>query len=507
MTRTKNSIKNITFSLVGQTSDIILSFVVRTIFVYYLGAEYLGVNGLFTNILSLLSLAELGIGSAITYSLYEPLANNNSKKIKGIMSVFKKAYISIAGFILLAGLLLLPFLHFFIKDMPDISNIRLIYIIFLLNSAVSYLFSYKRALIIADQKKYIDSIYHYTGRIILGIAQIAIIIITRNFILYLLLKLLEIVVVNILISRKVDKLYPLLKDDSPEEIQRSDLQTIIKNVKALFFHKMGGVVVSGTDNLLISKFVGLISVGIYSNYNLIISSINMFINILFQSITASVGNLGATGDNVRTKSTFEWIDFIGFWIISFSTVALLNLLNPFISLWIGNEYIFEMNIVILIVVKFYIMGIINSVLIFKEALGLFWYDRYKPIFESIINLVASIVLALYFGLPGILLGTIISTLLTATWIEPIVLFRYRFKTNVSSYFTNYFKRIFIVAFLCITTVNISNLFVDNSLVGFILRIIITVIVPNFLLIILFKGKKELIQTIQFIKSTVINRNR
>lgn len=175
MTRTKNSMKNITFSILGQTSDIVLSFVVRTIFIYYLGAEYLGINGLFINILSLLSLAELGIGSAITYSLYEPLANNNSKKIKGIMSIFKKTYISIAGFILLAGLLLLPFLDFFIRDMPDISNIRMIYLIFLLNSAVSYLFSYKRALIIADQKKYIDSIYHYTGRIILGIAQIAII--------------------------------------------------------------------------------------------------------------------------------------------------------------------------------------------------------------------------------------------------------------------------------------------------------------------------------------------
>ena len=198
---------------------------------------------------------------------------------------------------------------------------------------------------------------------------------------------------------------------------------------------------------------------------------------------------------------------MGFWIISFSTVALLNLLNPFISLWIGNEYIFGMNIIILIVVKFYIMGIRNSVLIFKEALGLFWYDRYKPIFESIINLLTSIVLAIEFRLPGILLGTIISTLLTATWIEPIVLFIYGFKTNVSSYFYNYFKRIFIVLFLCFSTVYISNLLVDNSIVGFLLRIILTIIVPNSLLIILFIRKKELIQTMHFIKSIIINRNR
>lgn len=312
MNRTKSSIKNIIYSFTGQFSDIIVSFIVRTVFVYYLGAEYLGVNGLFANILSLLSLAELGIGSAITFSLYEPLVKNNIKKLNAILALFKRTYVGIGFFILSTGLVLLPFLNFFMKDNAPIPYIRLIYVLFLLNSSVSYLFSYKRALIIADQKKYIDSLYHYSGKIILGIGQIAIIILTKNFILYLVLKFIEIIVENILISKKIDKMYPLLNWNSDEKIEQSDMQLITKNVKALFFHRIGGVVVTDTDNLLIARFISLSAVGIYSNYNLIITSLDTMINIVFQSVTASVGNLGAIKEYTKTRANSEWIDFMGF---------------------------------------------------------------------------------------------------------------------------------------------------------------------------------------------------
>lgn len=262
----------------------------------------------------------------------------------------------------------------------------------MLNSSVSYLFSYKRALIIADQKKYIDSLYHYSGKILLGIGQIVIIILTKNFILYLVLKFIEIIVENILISRKIDKMYPLLNWNSDEKIEQSDMQLITKNVKALFFHRIGGVVVTGTDNLLIARFISLSAVGIYSNYNLIITSLDTMINIVFQSVTASVGNLGAIKEYTKTRANFEWIDFMGFWVISFSTVALLNLLNPSILIW-----------------------------------------------------------------------------------------------------------------LCLTTITISNLVSNKSYLGFAYKMLITLIVPNVIILILFKEKSEFKQTINLFKTFLIEK--
>ena len=250
MSRTSNSIRNIKYAIFGQGIGIIISFFSRMVFVRILSAEYLGLNGLFTNILSILSLAELGVGPAIVYSMYKPLAEKNEYKLKALMSLYRKAYITIGIVIAVIGLTFTPFLDFFIKDIPNIPNIKLIYLMFVANSSISYFFSYKRSLIIAGQKRYIATFYRYSFYFLLNIAQIIALLLTKNYILYLGLQIISTFLENVCVSNKADRLYPFIKTKGDERLDKAEKYTIVRNVKAMIFHKVGGTVINGIDNLL-----------------------------------------------------------------------------------------------------------------------------------------------------------------------------------------------------------------------------------------------------------------
>lgn len=489
MSRIENSLKNIKYSLAGQILSMLAKFLTRMFFVRILSMEYLGLNGLFTNILSILSLAELGLGSAIVYSMYKPLAENDIDLLAGIMKLYKKAYIFIGIIILTFGLSLTPFLEIFIKEIPEIRNLELIYVLFVVNTASSYFFSYKRSLLIADQKKYIDSIYYNTSILVSNILQILILVLTRNFILYLLVQIIVILIENIMISRRIDYLYSHILKNKDSHLSSEVKISIIKNVKAMFNHKIGSVIVMSTDNLLISRFVGLIQVGLYSNYLLIISALRQAFDILFQSMVASIGNLGATESTEKNEFIFRCLDFLGLWVYGFASIALISLFNPFIDLWLGKGYLFSTDIVIMIVLSFYLWGRRRSVLSFRDALGLFWYDRYKPIIESFINLAVSLILVFSLGIKGIILGTIISTITTSFWVEPYVLYKYGFKLSVKGYFIKYVLWTAVIFTICIINTTIISLLSD-SLAAFMIKILITAIIPNFLIIVIFWRTKE-----------------
>ena len=490
MSRTKNSIKNIKYSIVGQVLTLLANFVTRMFFVRSLNAEYLGLNGLFSNILSILSLAELGVGAAIVYSMYKPLAEKDEIKLKALMNLYKQAYISIGIFILVIGTILTPLLQYFIKDMPNIPHIKFIYIMYVVNSGFSYFFSYKRSFLIADQKKYIESFYQYSFYLLRNILQVLILIFTKNFLLYLGIQILITLIENIVISREVDKLYPFLKEKNNVKLEQKEKNNIFNNVKAMMCHKLGGVIVLGTDNLLISKFVGILEVGLYSNYLLITTALNQVFGMFFQSMTASIGNLGATENKEKNKFVFDCVDLLGFWIYGFAAICLIILFNPFINLWLGEEYLFSMIIVILVVINFYLTGRRQSVLTYKDALGLFWYDRYKPLFESVINLIFSLFLVNLIGIQGVILGTIISTLTTCFWIEPYVLYKYGFKSSIKVYFIKYVIWTVIMLFVGSITWIISNLFSNYTLLGFIGKMLVCAIIPNILFLIIFWRTKE-----------------
>ena len=437
MSRTSNTIQNIKFAIIGQIIGILIGFISRKVFVVFLTIEYLGLNGLFSNMLSMLALAELGVGGAIVYSLYKPIAQGDTETIKSLMRLYKNIYTYVGIFILVAGCSLTPFLHLFIKELPNIPNIRLIYIIYVLNTAVSYFFTYKRSIIIANQKWHIVTAYHYSLYFCMNVAQMLALWLTRDFILFLLLQFASTVAENVLLSKKADKLYPYLRDKSILALSSEVKNEIKKNVFAMVLHKIGGVIVFSTDNILISKLVGLTAVGIYSNYMLIRSALNTVTGIVFQSVSASFGNLNALASDEKKLEIFQVINFAGAWIFGFCSICLVVLINPFISLWLGDEYLFPMTTVVLFVTSFYLTGMRQAALTVRDAMGLFWYDRYKPIFEVIINLVASILLGQTFGVNGILGGTVISTITTCFWIEPFVLYRYGLHAPLRSFFIRY----------------------------------------------------------------------
>ncbi|MBO1266325.1 hypothetical protein J3A84_14920 [Proteiniclasticum sp. SCR006] len=506
MSRTTHSIRNAKFSVIAQVLGLALNFITRSLFVYLLGAEYLGLNGLFTNILSVLSLAELGVGSAIVYSIYKPLADNDIDKLKTLMRLFRKAYFGIGSIIFIGGMLATPLLDLFITSDTGVKNINFIYWLFLFNSSISYFFSYKRSLIIADQKKYIDILYQYTGILVTKVMQILVLVLTRNYIGFLLIQILVVFTENYLISRKANRIYPFLSEKNVTKIDDYDKKKIVKNIKALFFHRVGAVVVTGTDNLLISRYVGIIEVGIYSNYLLIISSLKVIYDMLFQSITASVGNLGATESKNKVYDIFKKIDFIGYWIYGFSSIALLILLNPFIKLWLGSQYLFSDYVVALIALNFYIRGMRHSVLTFRDALGIFYYDRYKPIFEALINLIFSILLAIEFGVFGVLLGTLISSITTSLWVEPYVLYKYGFNLKVRDYFERYINKFIFVLITSGVMLYIVSLINTDGFLSFFLRIILVTIIPNALFYCVYRSTNEFEYMLGLVKRVFLKKD-
>jgi O-antigen/teichoic acid export membrane protein len=488
--RTKNSIRNIKTALFGQIIAILITFITRLIFIRILGEEYLGIDGLFKNVVAILSLAELGFATAIMYSLYKPLSIKDEARVKSLMDFYAFIYRIIALIIMLIGLSLLPFLDFIIKDKPNIPYLNLIFILYLLNTVITYLFAYKRSLIIADQKAYITTLYKYLFFIILNIVQIIILIVTKNFILFLTAQILFTFLENVFISRKADKLYPFLRLTKGNRIDANSKKDIFKNVRAMAYHRLGGVVVNSTDNIIISSYVGIIAVGLYSNYFLVLSAINTIITQIFTSITASIGNLSVTESRNKTHNMYNSIFFINFWIIGFCAISLWILFTPFITLWIGEQYLMDDLTVGIIVLNFFVTGVRKATLIYREAMGLFWYDRYKPILESIINLIASILLAKHFGIAGVFLGTFISTMLTNFWIEPFVLYKYGFKSSVKKYFEKYAIYTFVLFIAGFLTSFVTSMFPAVTLLNFIAKVLICVIIPNIVFLLFFFKTQE-----------------
>lgn len=492
--RIVSSIKNLIVAFGGQFIGIIISFVARIVFLQILNAEYLGINGLFINIVTILCLAELGIGSAMNFSLYKPLAEQNKEKIKSLMYLYKKAYIIIGVIILVVGIAISPLLPYFINEIPDIlENIYFIYILFVINTGISYFFSYKRALIISDQKRYIATFYRYSFYFLLNVAQIICLLVTGNYILFLVLQIIFTLLENIFVSIKANKMYPYLKEKNIEKLLKEETKEIKKNVFALVIHKVGGIVVNSTDNILISKFISLTAVGLYSNYYLITNALNIVIGQVFSSIVASIGNLGVTENKEKLKNIFDKVFFMNFWIFGFSSICLYILFNDFITLWLGEEYLLSISVMFVIVVSFYITGMRRTAIIFRDALGLFWYDRYKPIFEVVINLIVSIILTQKIGLAGVFIGTIISTLTTSFWVEPYVLYKYGFKTKLRHYFKKYFKYTIITILVALLTIFLVNtLFISVNLLTFIGKLLLCVGIQNLCFILIFRKNEEFI---------------
>lgn len=489
--RTLNSFKNITTGILGQFFLTGISFINRTIFIYCLSSEYLGVNGLFTNILSLLSLAELGIGSAMTYALYYPLATKNYEKLKALMGFYSKAYRFIGLFVLLFGLLLIPFLDVFINETPTIEeHIIIIYLFYLFNSVITYFYSYKQSLIMADQKNYISLITNYVITIVQSVLQISILILTQNYILYLIAQSMMSLLYNIIISKIADKLYPFLKDKNKVILDKESRGELFVNIKALVTIKLSGILVNNTDNLIISYFSGLSTVGLASNYSMLISLITNILTQIFNGVTASVGNLNAQISSEERETWFDRINFLNYWTYGVCTICIAILINDVIEIWLGFRYLLPKSVVYILVVNFYTVGMQSSIWLFKNTLGLFKHGRYLLLVTAGINLILSFLLGSLEGIFGIMLATLISRLLTNIWYDPYVIYKHAFNKSMRLYIRKYFMFLFYLLLnYIISLIIVSNIIVTNVFF-LMLKILICFIITNCVYLIIFIKNKE-----------------
>lgn len=483
--RVKNSLKNMVVAFITNGLTIIIGLLAQAVFIKVLNDEYLGINGLFNNIISMLGIVELGIGSAIIYNLYKPVYEKDNLKINALMNFYKKSYNIIAIIVLLLGLALLPFLDFFVKDVTIPININIVYILFIIDVVCSYLLSYKRSIINANQKNYLVNLIHVGYLILLNAFQIMILVLTHNYYIYLVIKIIMRLLENIILSMLADILYPYLNNKDA----KLDIETrrdIFKKVKALFFHKIGGFIVLGTDNIIISKFLGIVSVGLYSNYYLVIEAVKKLFGQAISVLTPSVGNLLIENNQEKNFLVFKRTRFLNFWIATFSGIAILIVMDSFIKIWIGDKYILPELVLIVLVLNYFISSMRNSYMVFKEAAGIFHEDRYVPIIESVINIVASIVLLKIFGLAGVFMGTIISSLILWCYSYPKFVYKKLFNRSYKDYIKETLGYLLI---FCILSFIFRSFFgiiaFDNIYLEFLIRVLGVLIVPNIVLLLMF----------------------
>lgn len=485
--RTVNSFRNIFASTIGSIVAIVVGFIAQRIFVQYLGIEYLGLNGLFTNIVSMLAVVELGVGLAITYSLYKPLAHNDTTTVKSLMQFYKKSYRVIAAIVAVIGLSVMPFLGLIVGDVSIRESIYFIYALFLLDVILSYLLTYKRSILYADQKNYIVNTVHTGYTVGVNILQIIVLVLTANFILYLLIKIGMRVIENIILNTIANKRYPLLKEKDVQPLDADIKQDIFTKIRALFFHKVGSFVVLGSDNIIISVFLGITTVGLYANYFLVLSAVTTLIGQVFSAITASVGNLLVTSSADKSYQVYRRVRFANFWLATVAATGILVAMDSFVRIWLGSEFILSVGVLVALCINLFLTLFRSSIGSFKEAAAIFHEDRFIPIVESVVNIVFAIIFLQFFGLAGVFMGTICSNLVLHLFSYPKFVYTRLFKKSYGEYFKEFFTYTFI-AFIVggVTYVAARSVAVDNDFLQFAANVAIALLVPNLVLWLLYR---------------------
>lgn len=480
MGRVKYASRNIAMGYVSNLATALLNFILRTIFIRMLGDALNGVSSLYTDVLTMLSLAELGIGTAMNYALYAPVAQGDIEKIKSYMKVYKWAYRIIAAVISAVGLILIPFLQFLIKDPGTltIGELRLYYLVFLFNTVSTYFVAYKYSLVNAEQKNYIQTNINMISKVVTIILQIIGLFIFKNFLVYLLTAAVVELVQKIVASAYLNRLYPYLKDKQVTPLSKEESADIVRKTKALVLHRLGDMARLQTDSLIISSMIGVVINGIVSNYTLIMSTISNFVNVIFNSVISSFGNLIATEDTEKQYGMFKVYRFFAVWVYGFATVGLFALMSPLVRLWLGEDHVLMEIAVTLILVDYFFKGERIVLSNFKTAAGVFEQDRYLALIQGAVNLVISIVGVKLIGLPGIYIGTVVSGLI-ANITKPIIIYKVCFGRNATSYFVESAKYIAVMLMMLAIGFAVRYGVMLNLNIGtFVIGVIIITIVFN-----------------------------
>lgn len=422
--RVKNVLRTSGAGMINQVVKILGAFAYRTIFLMILTREHLGINGLFSNVLQIFSLAELGIGAAIVYRMYLPFARKDVNAIGALLRFYRRVYRTIALIVAGMSLVMFPFVRLLVhvEEIPADVNFVLVYFLFSAQSVSSYFFVYKQSLLSADQRGHTLALYAMGLELMGYVVKIAVLAATRSYVAVLAWSIGATVICNYLFSLWIDRQYAQILAVR-ENLPKAEQKQILKDTAGLMCHKVGTVVVNGTDNLVLTKCVGLAAVGLYSNYALITASLVSAIAGIASGLVPMVGNLAVNEDREQTYRMYLRCLPLGFWLASATTVCLYVLLNPFILVWQDETFLFSMGTVAVLCLQYFLQvsRIVSNV--YVNGCGLFMRDRLRPLVESAVNLAVSVVLALRMGISGVFVGTVVSGLLTYYWREPYLLLR------------------------------------------------------------------------------------
>lgn len=487
--RTRNTFRNLIFGLINKIVTLLLPFLIRSFIINFLGQEYLGLNNLFTSVLNVLNLAELGIGSAMVYSMYKPIAEENGDKICALLALYQKVYRIIGLVILAVGLSLLPFLKFLVNGGAGTINIHVLYLIFLMDTVLSYwLFAYKNSLLLAHQRTDVSSNIGSLIHILLNVVQIAMLVIFKNYYVFIIMKPIFTIANNLCINRVTCKMYPDYKPYG--KITAEEKTAIFRSVKALMGHKIGATVVSSADSLVISSFLGLSILAVYSNYYCVIYAVIGFTALLFNGMLAGIGNSILVESDETNYTLFKNVNFISSWLVSWCSVCLLCLFQPFMTLWMGKDMLLSTSSLFLIVIYYFTWQLRTAGLFFKDAAGMWQADFWKPYVGAAVNLIVNIILVKLIGINGVFISTIICMAVIFFPWETYVLYRDLFKRSCLKYVLNQLYITIIMVIMCAATYYCCTLVHLEGIKLLSVRIIICLVLPNAIFIMLNFKRSE-----------------
>ncbi len=505
--RTKNSVINMITGFGGQLLSVILQFVVRTVFINTLGKEYLGINGLFSNILSMLSLADLGIGSAIAYRLYKPLVERDEKRVRVLLKFYKTAYKIIGVLIFFLGIGLIPFLPILIKDYDSLQklgiNAVLLFLLFLMQSVSSYLFlAYRSTVVTADQKKYILDLVNYVVKIVTSLLQIILLVIFRNFLVYTLVAVFTAIGDSLLKGIIAKIMYPQFFVLEKDRLSREEVIEMFQDCGALFLYKVNDVVVKACDTLILSMFIGMVTVGLYSNYLLLYRTFVDLIKRLFSAMKASMGNLFATETIEKKYAFFRIVNLMTALLFGTAGVGIAVCSNEVIETWIGVDYVLEQPVPILIGIEMFFAGILVNLGQVRGVSGIFRQAWYRPLLSIIVNIIVSVVFVQLWGISGVIFGTIATYVLTNFLIEPALIYKYAF--NYFKPLLDYYKDNCLYFLICIVVavadfVICSNIFIGYGWFSVAVHVLITGCSIPAVFTLLFWRRDEFKYLVKFVK--------
>lgn len=485
--RKQKSFKNFLYLLVNLLVNLVLQFVNRTVFINSLGLSYLGINGLFSNVISLLNMADLGIGTAMIYSFYRPLAERNYEKLNVLLSFYKKIYYIISFSVFLIGMLLIPWLKYIINLNDNIEHIYFYYILLVINTAVSYVFVYKTCILIADQKQYIMTRYQIIFNVIRSVLQIIALLVYSSYILYLVIMIIFTILQNVISAVKVDKLYPIKKVN--RRLATEDKKELKNNIFSMFTYKIASQIFAGTDNIILSALFGTICVGIYSNYLLIIQFISNIVGSVFSASTASIGNSIVVDNSRKRLEIFETMQTISSIIGIFFSCELLLLIDDFINLWLGKKFQFDFIIVIAIVINFVMDCGFQPIWCFRNAAGIFVKLKYIMIVAAGLNVALSLILGKYLGVAGVFFATSLSRLCSYFWYEPRILFKDFFEEKEKKYYYAWIKYIVNLILIMMIEQLIFSDFVASNWLWWGAKACVSSVITIFFILILYSKSK------------------